>query len=129
MFLLAVSFAIALLYGCKSRDEIKTITIDLNKTAPIGYEICASQPPKLARRNVELLFQMPARLEIPPDQQDFGAKYIEFRPGRHEVDLYKNLHSARLLYTKGDLTSRRFSRVTALSRIDWMSLRESSCTS
>ena len=103
ILLLAVSCAIALLYGCKSRDEIKTITIDLNQTAPIGYEICAIRPPKLARRNVELLFQMPSRLEIPPDQQDFGAKYIEFRPGRHEVDLYKNLHSARLLYTKGEL--------------------------
>src|ERR1700730_159263 len=82
---LAVALAITLLFGWKSRlqesrDQINKVTIDLNKTAPIGYEICADRPTKLSRENLELQMQMPAKLEIPPDQQEFGAQYVEFRP-------------------------------------------------
>ncbi len=46
---------------------------------------------------------MPERIEIPPETQQYGAKFVEFHPGRHEIDLYRNLHSARVVHTKGDL--------------------------
>jgi hypothetical protein len=105
---LAISIAIILLFGCNSgppgpHNGFVNVTIDLNKIAPIGYEICADHPPKLSGGNVDLMLRMPQRLEIPPDQQHLGAKYVEFRPGRHEVSVYRDLHSARLLYTEADL--------------------------
>jgi hypothetical protein len=101
LLLLAVSFAIVLLFGCNS---IPTVTIDLNKTAPIGYEICAGHPPRLERRNLQLLLQMPTRLDIPPEQRYNSVEYVEFRPGHHDVDIYRDLHSVRVLYTKGNLS-------------------------
>ncbi len=99
---------VALLVGCRSQtrrnpDGTVEVSVDLNKIAPIDYEICANRPPKLSRGVVDLQLQMPERMEIPPEEQEFGAKYVEFRPGKHEIDLYRNLHSARVLYTKGDL--------------------------
>jgi hypothetical protein len=46
---------------------------------------------------------MPTRLDIPPEQRYNSVEFVEFRPGRHHVDVYRNLHSARLLYTEGNL--------------------------
>jgi hypothetical protein len=41
--------------------------------------------PQLARQRLDLQLQMPPAVEIPPHQQDLGAKQIEFPVGRHEV--------------------------------------------
>jgi hypothetical protein len=84
--------------GCKSatresRDGTYAVTIDLNKIAPIGYEVCADRPPRLSRANLDLRLQLPSRIEIPPSQQKYGAKYVEFKPGQHEIDVYRELHS------------------------------------
>lgn len=100
-----VAILLTLLVGCKShgRDGVVNVTVDLNKTAPIGYEICGDRGPKLARGVVDLKLLMPGRIEIPADIEQYGAKFVEFRPGRHEIDLYRNLHSARVVYTKADL--------------------------
>jgi len=105
---LVVSILISTLIGCKSQyhtnpDGSVNVSIDLNKIAPIGYEICKKGAVKLSRGSVDLKLLMPERVEIPAEFQEYGAKYVEFHPGRHEVDLYKNLHSARVVYTKGDL--------------------------
>ncbi len=105
---LAVSIAVILLFGsnCGNRERRNgpvNVTIDLSKTAPIGYEICADKPPKLSRGNLDLRLQMPERIEIPADPQHEGARYVEFRAGEHEVDLYRDLHSGRLLHTRGSL--------------------------
>ena len=105
---LTASTAVILLLGsnCGTREPRNgrvNITIDLNKIAPIGYEICGDKPPKLARGNLDLQLQMPERIEIPPNSQYVNAKYVEFRPGEHEVDVYRDLHSARVLYTRGNL--------------------------
>lgn len=104
---LAVATGIVLV-GCKSatresHDGAYAVTIDLNKVAPIGYEVCADRPPRLSRANLDLRIQLPSRIEIPPSQQNYGAKYVEFKPGQHEVDVYRDLHSARLLFTRGSL--------------------------
>jgi len=106
--LLAISIGMPLLVGCGSQnrqghDGAVNVSIDLNKTAPIGYEICGDRPPRLSRASLDLRLQMPQRIEIPPEEQRLGAKYVEFRPGRHDIDLYRNLQSARVLYTNGDL--------------------------
>ena len=100
---------ISTLIGCKSQfqrnpDGSVKVNIDLNKIAPIGYEICKERPVTLSRGIVDLKLLMPERIEIPAEFRKFGANYVEFHPGQHEVDLYKNLHSARVVYTKGDLT-------------------------
>ncbi len=79
------------------------VSIDLNKIAPIGYEICADRPPTLSRGMVDLKMLKTERIEIPSENRRYGAKSVEFHPGRHEIDLYRNLQSARVLYTKGDL--------------------------
>ena len=105
---LAVSIGLGMLLCCKSatresRDGYTAVTIDLNTIAPIGYEICGGKPPKLSHENFDLRITMPARFEIPPEQENYGAKYVEFKPGQHEVDVYKNRHSARLLWTRGSL--------------------------
>ncbi len=47
--LLAISFGMPLLVGCGSQnrqghDGAVNVSIDLNKTAPIGYEICGDRP-------------------------------------------------------------------------------------
>src|SRR5207245_2033531 len=54
-----ISILMLLLVGCKTktregRDGIREVVIDLNKVAPIGYEICAEHPPKLSAANVNL---------------------------------------------------------------------------
>jgi len=95
-----------LLFGCKvrTRESGEThLVLDLSKVAPIGYEICADRPPRFSAANLDLQLQMPQRIAIPPDQQNFGAKSIEFRMGRHDIDLYQDLHSGRLLHAKGDI--------------------------
>lgn len=51
-----------------------------------------------------LKIRLPEKFEIPPDQQKWGAKAIVFRPGDHDLDLYKDLHSGRLLYTHSPLS-------------------------
>jgi hypothetical protein len=109
LFLTVVVATGTLVLGCKSgtresRDGMYHVTIDLNKIAPIGYEIFADRPPKLSRANLDLQIQLPPRIEIPPSQQNYGAKYVEFKPGRREVDVYRDLRSARLLFTRGSLT-------------------------
>jgi len=68
--------------GSNSRpqgDNALNVTIDLNKIAPIGYEICGDRPAKLDRGRLDLRIQMPERIEIPEKNQTFGAKYVEFR--------------------------------------------------
>jgi hypothetical protein len=105
---LAASIAVILLFGsnCGTREPRNgrvNVTIDLNKTAPIGYEFFADKPPKLARGNLDLRLQMPERIEIPPNAHYLNAKYVEFRPGEHEVDVYRDLRSPRVLYTRGSL--------------------------
>lgn len=106
--LLAISIGMLLAVNCGShsqqdRDGVFHVTIDLNKIAPIGYEICGDRPARLSRANLDLRVQMPQRIEIPRENQQFGAKFVEFRPGRHEIDVYRNLHSARVLWTDGEL--------------------------
>ena len=103
--LLAVFVALIWALGCKrSRDlgDVQRINLDLRNVAPIGYEICASRPPTLQHANLNLELYLPQKLDLPPDAPG-GVKYIEF-PGQHDVDVYRNLTSTRLLYTKGDLT-------------------------
>ena len=97
-----------LLLACKSGtrnslENAQAVTIDLNKTAPIGYEICPEPAPKLSKANLDLRLKMPKRVEIPLKKQIYGAKYIEFQAGQHELNVYKNLQSPRLLYTKANL--------------------------
>jgi len=105
---LLISMLISTLIACKSQyqtnpDGSINVSIDLNTIAPIGYEICKEGAVKLSRGLVDLKLLMPEKIEIPAEVQQYGTKYVEFLPGRHEVDLYKNLHSARVVYTKGDL--------------------------
>ncbi len=45
-----------------------------------------------------LTLQLPNSIAVPSGDNQL-AKAILFRPGEHEVDLYKNLHSERLLHT------------------------------
>jgi len=82
---LVVSILMPLLFGCKTRTresgETPHVLLDLSKVAPIGLEICADRPPQLSAANLDLQLQMPQRIAIPPDQQNFGAKSIEFRMG------------------------------------------------
>jgi hypothetical protein len=82
----------------------RTVVIDLRHMAPIGYEFCKPDPPKLPRRNLQLTVQLPKRLELPPDAY-MGVKEIDFRPGAHTVDLYRHLNSGRLFSINGTITS------------------------
>ena len=106
---LLASIFIVTLMGCKSQTRINpdgsaNVSIDLsNSGAPIGYEICEEKSITLSRGLVDLKLRMPERIEIPAEDQQYGTKYIEFHPGPHVVDLYKNLHSARVMHVKGDL--------------------------
>jgi len=96
--------------GCKARGKTVSkngdgvpVVIDLSKIAPIGIEITGHHPLTVPRGKVLLTIQLPERFEIPPDQQKLGAKAIVFKPGDHDIDLYKDLHSGRLLYTHAPL--------------------------
>jgi len=105
----AISIAILLVLSCGSRTdragkEAVSVHIDLDTVAPIGYEICADRTPKLSHANLDLALQMPEKIEIPAGELEMSAKNIEFTPGRHEIDVYRNLNSGRLLRT-GTLTT------------------------
>ena len=105
---LLTSIFIMTLVSCKSQthtnpDGAANVSIDLSNSAPIGYEICEEKSITLSRGIVDLNLRMPERIEIPAEDRQYGTKYIEFHPGSHEVDLYKNLHSARVMHMKGDL--------------------------
>ena len=107
--LLAMLAATSFSFGCTTRrsgDDAIRVTLDLNKTAPIGYEICASHPPQLARENVDLSVQLPPLIDISSERGTFGVKAIRFVPGQHDVDVYRDLHSPRVLWTKGNLSMR-----------------------
>ena len=106
--LLSATLAMA---GCKARSSTVSkhgdgvpVVIDLSKTASIGIEISGDHPLTVPRGKVLLTIQLPEKFEIPPDQQKWGAKSIVFKPGDHDVDLYKDLHSGRLLYTHAPLS-------------------------
>ena len=111
--MMVVVFLIATLSmaGCKARsskvsestDSI-AVSIDLTKVAPMGYEISGDHPLAIDRGKLILSIRLPEKFEIPPDQQKWGAKAIVFKPGDHDLDLYKNLHSGRLLYTHAPLS-------------------------
>jgi hypothetical protein len=97
--------------GCKARSgktsegsDSRAVSIDLTKVAPMGYEIFGDHPLVIGRGRLILTIQLPEKFEIPPDQQKWGAKTIVFKPGDHDVDLYKDLHSGRLLYTHAPLS-------------------------
>jgi hypothetical protein len=90
--------------GCKARSgrtsedsDSRAVSIDLTKVAPMGFEISGDHPLAVPRGKVNLTIRLPERIEIPSDQQKWGAEAIVFRPGRYEVDLYKNLQYERLL--------------------------------
>ena len=105
---LLTSIFIMTLMSCKSQnhtnpDGSANVSIDLSNSAPIGYEICEEKSITLSRGIVDLKLRMPDRIEIPAEDQQHGTKYIEFHPGPHVVDLYKDLHSARVMHMKGDL--------------------------
>ena len=111
--IVVVVFLIATLSmaGCKARSNMVSkngdgvpLVIDLTKIAPIGIEISGDHPLAIPRGKVLLTIQLPEKFEIPPDQQKLGAKAIVFKPGDHDVDLYKDLHSGRLLYTHASLS-------------------------
>jgi hypothetical protein len=106
--LLAAILICPLLMGCKSGVQASSqnsadVKIDLNSRAPTGYEICADRNVQLPRANINLKLLMPERVEIPIDAQQFGAKYVEFHSGLHDIGLYRKLDSPRLMYTKGEL--------------------------
>ena len=105
---LVISILSVTLIACKAQNHKNPVvwhkvSIDLSKRAPIGYEICPEGSVTLSRGVIDLKLLMPQRIEIPTEFQEYGVKSIEFHPGRHEVDLYKNLHSGRAVYTMGDL--------------------------
>jgi hypothetical protein len=91
-------------------DQAKDVVIDLRFTAPIGYEFCAGKsvvkgddipPQRLPHKNLGLTLRLPERIsDLPPDA---GAKEIVFRPGKHDVDVYKHLDSGRLIHTYGTI--------------------------
>jgi hypothetical protein len=111
---------VALLGSCRSNKEesprpvasekAQPVTLDLRFTAPTGYEFCAGKssrgdsadPQKLPHKNLDLTIRLPSKIELPPDAH--GAKEIVFRPGRHEVDVYKHLDSGRLIAAHGMIT-------------------------
>ena len=106
--MLLAAILISALMGCKSgvkasSESSADANVDLSSRAPIGYEICADRNVELPRANMNLKLLVPERVEIPPDAQQFGAKYVEFRPGHHFVDLYRDLDSPRLMHTTGEL--------------------------
>ena len=97
--------------GCKARSSMVSkhgdgvpLVIDLSKTAPIGIEISGDHALTVPRGKVIVTIQLPEKLEIPPDQQKWGAKALVFKSGDHDIDLYKDLHSGRLLYTRAPLS-------------------------
>jgi hypothetical protein len=106
--MLLAAILISALMGCKSgvkasSEDSADVNVDLSNRAPIGYEICANRNVQLPRANIDLKLLMPEKVEIPPDAQQYGAKDVEFRPGRHPVDLYRTLDSPRLMHTAGQL--------------------------
>ncbi len=109
-FLLSGSLLASSLPGCKapSRPEDSEggvgASIDLSSIAPIGYEICSGRDVALSRGNIALSLRMPLTVEVPPEAAQNGPQHIEFRPGQHAIDLYKDLHTARLIHTEGELT-------------------------
>ena len=68
-----------------------SVWIDLTKVAPMGYEISGDHPLAIDRGKLILSIRLPEKFEIPPDQQKWGAKAIVFKPGDHDLDLYKDL--------------------------------------
>jgi hypothetical protein len=106
--MLLAAILISALMGCKSAVKTSSessadANVDLSSRAPIGYEICADRNVQLPRANIHLTMMVPDKVEIPPEAQHLGAKYVEFRPGHHAVDLYRNLDSPRLMHTTGEL--------------------------
>jgi hypothetical protein len=77
---------------------------------PLDTKSARIENVQLPRANMNLKLLMPERVEIPPDAQQFGAKYVEFRPGHHAVDLYRDLDSPRLMHTTGSLPWKKGSR-------------------
>ena len=108
--LLAASVLTCTLGGCRTQSRTEDpgraaiASLDLTSIAPIGYEICNGRGVTLSRGNIALTLRMPVKVEIPPESAQNEPQYIEFRPGRHAIDLYKDLHTARLLHTAGELT-------------------------
>jgi len=112
--------AVALLGSCRANkqesrqpvasEKAEQVTLDLRFTAPTGYEFCAGKssrgdsvdPQKLPHRNLDLSIRLPSKIELRPDAH--GAKEIVFRPGRHDVDVYKHLDSGRLIAAHGLIT-------------------------
>lgn len=108
LLMLLAAILIIVLMGCKSAvkassESSSDLSVDLSSMAPIGYEICADRNVQLPRANINLTMMVPEKVEIPPEAQHLGAKYVEFRPGHHVVDLYRDLHSPRLMHTSGEL--------------------------
>ena len=112
---------LAWLIGCRAgkqesrkaitSDKVQNVELDLRFTAPIGYEFCSgkssrgdeTEPQKLPHKNLDLTIQLPRKIELPPDAYR-AAKEIVFRPGRHDVDVYKHLDSGRLVAAHGVIT-------------------------
>lgn len=106
----ALLIAILLITGCKGRStepadgkNSYSAVVDLTRRAPIGYEICADHPLVMRRAKLTATFRLPKEIDFPPGGKQMGVKGIVFRPSEHEVDLYKNLHSERLLYATAPL--------------------------
>lgn len=106
--MLLAAILISALMGCKSAvkassESSSDLSVDLRSMAPIGYEICADRNVQLPLANINLTMMVPDKIEIPPEAQHLGAKYVEFHPGHHVVDLYHDLHSPRLMHTGGEI--------------------------
>ncbi len=106
--LLLAAIVFSGLIGCRSAVKASSessadVSVDFSSRAPIGYEICTDRNVQLPRSNINLTLMMPNKIEVPPEAQHLGAKYVEFRPGHHVVDLYRDLNSPRLMHTAGEL--------------------------
>jgi hypothetical protein len=109
-------------------DHAKEVVLDLRFTAPIGYEFCAGKsavkgddipPQRLPHKNLALTLRLPKGISDLP--ADAGAKEIVFRPGKHDVDVYKHLDSGRSIHTHGTIHMEGNQPVlnTTLNMADW----------
>jgi hypothetical protein len=119
--MISAALAIGLfVVGCRSnrqgnlqndeRGQAKFVTLDLRFTSPLGHEFCAGEsaqgdsanPRKLPHNDLNLTVQLPRKIELPPEASP--EKEIVFRPGQHDVDVYKHLDSGSLIAARGTIT-------------------------